>query len=302
MQHDVIASSIAREVDMKSVLLATDLCANSDRAMERAIRLAKEHGAQLHILHVISDKSKEPDDLQGRASEIETLIKGYMGDYKQAQGLDVAIDIVRSDKPHETICEHAAQVKAELIVMGMHRKARFMDMFMSTTFSRVLKGCLSPVLMVKEKPVASYESVLCGNDFAPGFYRAFEAAVALAPKAHFEVVHAYEKLILNPNAQYVDVIEACPQNEEECEKEMLEFIDVQKQRYSNNYPGEEIDIEYSFVDSDPYYALIDKTQKEKVGLICVGTHGHETSKIGPVTNSLMADPPCDVLVAKVSDV
>ena len=186
MQKRDIASFIAwGGAHMKRLLLATDLCANSDRAMERAIRLANEHSAKLYILHSIPAKNKDPEELQERVSEIEDLIKGYMKDYKKAQGLDVAIDVVRSSKPDETICKHASKVKAELVVMGMHRKARFMDMFMSTTFSKVLRGCSLPILMVKEKPVTPYQSVLCGNDFAPGFYKAFEAAVAYSVRGTF---------------------------------------------------------------------------------------------------------------------
>ncbi len=282
---------------MKRLLLATDLRANSDRAMGRAIRIAKEHNAQLSILHVASGKKKGPYDLQERATEIES----YVGEYKQAQGLKVSIDILSSVKPHETICDHAAKIKPDLIVMGMHRKARFMDLFMGTTFSRVLQGCPLPVLMVKDKPVSSYESVLCGNDFASGSYTAFEAAVSLAPNARFEILHAHEKSLLNSNAQYTGVEESSPQNLEECEVEMLKFIDEQKRRYRELKLGDDMDIEYSFVEADPYYALLEKIQKDKIELLCVGTHGHETSKIGPVTNSLMADPPCDILVAKGYD-
>ena len=37
---------------MKNILLATDLGPNSDRAMERAIKLAKEQRATLHVVHV----------------------------------------------------------------------------------------------------------------------------------------------------------------------------------------------------------------------------------------------------------
>ncbi len=285
---------------MKCLLLATDLCANSDRAMERAIKIAKEQGAKLCVLHVISRKNKEPDDLQECAIEIEGLIKSYVGDYGKDKSLDVAIDIIRSVKPHEIICEYAAKVKAELIVMGMHRKVRFMDMFMATTFSRVLQGCSLPVLMVKEKPVSLYEKVLCGTDFASGSNRAFETAVDLAPVAQFQILHAHEKLLLNPNAQYADDDSKHPKNKEECEAGVLEFIDEQKKRYSEMYPGNSINVSYSLVESDPYYALIEKVKEEKIDLICVGTHGHETVKIGPVTNSLMADPPCDILVAGAS--
>ncbi|MCK5374036.1 MAG: universal stress protein [Alphaproteobacteria bacterium] len=279
---------------MKSFLLATDLCANSDRAMGRALKLAKEHDAKLHILHVLPEKNKEPGCLQERAAEIETLIKSYIGDYKGTQELNVNIDIIRSAKTYDVICGHAARIKAELIIMGMHRKARFMDVFMSTTFARVLQECSVPVLMVKEKPVAPYQSVLCGNDFASGFYKAFDAAVAIAPDAHFEVMHACEKTILCTTAQ----CSGCAVDSKgDCAEKLESFITDQKHQYNAKYGDFELDIECFVVEADPYYTLIEHTQKEKVELICVGTHGHETCKIGPVTNSLMADPPCDILVA-----
>ena len=279
---------------MKSLLLATDLCANSDRAMERALKLAKEQGARLHILHVLSEKNKEPGSLQACAAEIETFIKSYIGDYKGSQTVNVNIDIIRSEKSSGVVCDHAAKIKAELIIMGMHRKARFMDMFMATTFARVLQKCGLPVLMVKDKPVESYQSVLCGNDFASGFYKAFDAAVAVAPNAYFKVMHACEKTVLCSS-------EHCSGSEgfdkEECAQKMEVFIADKKRQYKEKYGSFGLYVEYSVVENDPYYAIIEHTQKEKVDLICVGTHGHETCRIGPVTNSLMADPPCDMLVA-----
>ena len=38
---------------MKNILLATDFTPNSDRAVARALSLAKETGASLYILHVV---------------------------------------------------------------------------------------------------------------------------------------------------------------------------------------------------------------------------------------------------------
>jgi len=40
---------------MKKFLMATDLSARSDRAVERAVALARELGAKLKIVHVVDE-------------------------------------------------------------------------------------------------------------------------------------------------------------------------------------------------------------------------------------------------------
>lgn len=37
---------------MKNILLATDLSEKADRALERALKIAKEQKAKLHIIHI----------------------------------------------------------------------------------------------------------------------------------------------------------------------------------------------------------------------------------------------------------
>ena len=282
---------------MKRILLATDLCANSDRAMERAVKIAKDSGAKLHVLHVFSSEPNESEYAHNSVIEIEAFIKECLGDSKESHGLEVVIDIVKSNKAHVKISNYAAQIGAKLIVMGMHRKARFLDMFKATTFSKVLLQCPIPILMVMDKPGDSYSKVLCGNDFANTFYKSFHAAVDLAPDAVFEVMHSFEKSLLYPSVKHFDDMEGYPVSEEECEAKMVKFIDEEKLRFSELYPDNTMKIEHFFVKSDPFYSLIEETEKRSPDLICVGTHGYETAKIGPVTNSLMADPPCDILVS-----
>ncbi len=40
---------------MKRLLIATDLSPRSERALARGLRLARQHGAELRVLHVVND-------------------------------------------------------------------------------------------------------------------------------------------------------------------------------------------------------------------------------------------------------
>jgi len=270
---------------MKKILLATDLGANSDRALERSLKIAKENGFNLHILHVVIDDENTKKNTD--------KVKSYLKDYKDADGLNVVIDIVKSDKPYTTIPEFASKIKAELIIMGLHGHAKFRDLFLGTTVERVLINSSTPILMVKDKPVGSYNKILCGIDFAPASKRAFRTATHIAPKASFEIIHTYQNIPVYPNPQFINTMGKYTLNEEEREKAMAAFIKEE----TKCFKGGSLKLNYEFLKTDPYYALIQESEKREIDLICVGAYADPSEKIGAVANSLMSDPPCDLLVS-----
>ena len=55
---------------MKKLLLATDLSARSDRALERSLSLARERGADLTVVHVVEgDLPPALAEAQNRAAQ-----------------------------------------------------------------------------------------------------------------------------------------------------------------------------------------------------------------------------------------
>ena len=55
---------------MRSILIATDLSARSDRALERAVNLACDRGGELTIVHVVDeDLPASLADAQQKAAE-----------------------------------------------------------------------------------------------------------------------------------------------------------------------------------------------------------------------------------------
>ncbi len=274
---------------MKTILLATDLSANSDRALERSLKIAKEDSYLLHILYVVTDIEN--------TKKYYNKIKNYINNYKNIDSLNIIIDVVQSDKPYLKIPEFALEIKAEIIIMGTHKRAKFSDLFLGTTIERVLVNGSTPILMVKNKPTSSYKKILCGIDFAPASKKAFRTAINIAPKGAFEIIHTYINMPTYPNLQLINTMSKYKMNKEERMKAMDDFIEEEQKYFEENFNSEKLEISYEFINADPYYALIQESEKREVDLICVGAYADPSEKIGAVADSIIADPPCDVLIS-----
>ncbi len=163
---------------MKNILLATDLAAETDRAFERAIQLASTSAAKLHILHVCPlyafNNKKQNISLK---KETKDTIKKKLASNKEVKNLKPSITVIESAEPFLEIIDHAEKVTADLIVMGMHGKAKLIDMFVGTTIEKVIRKGIKPVLMVRDTPVDGYKNVLVGTDFSAGSKQAFHLAL-----------------------------------------------------------------------------------------------------------------------------
>lgn len=177
---------------MKNILLATDLASETDRAFGRAIRLASTMSAKLHILHVCapnsafgnSPRSVNTFKLQARGS-LERNIAGNQNLFE----LQPSISVIEGREPFVEIIKLADSVDAELIVMGMHGKSKLSDLFIGTTIEKVIRKSDRPVLMVKDKPVGEYTTLLIGTDFSAECGKALQITQALSPSGSIHLVY-----------------------------------------------------------------------------------------------------------------
>src|SRR5690606_38112103 len=102
---------------MKKLLLATDLSPRSDLALQRAMDLARMHGAALSAVYVV-DEDLPPALAEVVKSGAERIIRERLA--ALPDGDKVAVT-VRSGRPANEILRHAADEQAELIVLGVHR-------------------------------------------------------------------------------------------------------------------------------------------------------------------------------------
>jgi nucleotide-binding universal stress UspA family protein len=99
---------------MTTILVGTDTSAAADLAVENAARLARERGAELLLLYVRAEGTDravvDPDRAADPATHLRRLAARF-------PGVTAAARIEHGDAA-ERICEVAAEVKAETIVLG----------------------------------------------------------------------------------------------------------------------------------------------------------------------------------------
>ena len=284
---------------MRNILLATDLAANSDRAMERALKIAKETGAKLHIVHVLPGyKAKKLSS--SLREDTEDLIKGYVYDYKDSEGLNITINALQGSEVYAEILGYAKKIKADLIVMGMHGKTKIRDLFVGTTLERVVRKGVWPVLMVKNKPTGGpYQSIVAGADFAPGSRAALRVAMEIAPKAVFHVVHVFEIPYYAETAYYY--VEAKALVEENQQKMLNAFLKTETSHFKKEHGGASTRLSGKLVQGPVYDTLVQQAKNAKADVVALGAHGRMgvmPGKLGGAAEDILANPPCDVLVAR----
>lgn len=99
---------------LSRILYCTDFSINAERALEYAISLAEEYGAQLTMLHVV-EGARDPSTAQAIiAAREEQLGKLISDDQRKHLNLRTA---VRRGKPYEEIVGYAKEVQAHLVIM-----------------------------------------------------------------------------------------------------------------------------------------------------------------------------------------
>ena len=134
------------------ILLPTDGSDANNRAVEQAVGLARETGADLHVLFVLEDIPYAPemmdDTMEGQLREIgEATIEDIEGRAGEA-GVDVVTEI-REGAPHTTILEYAEAADVDAIVMGTHGRSGLDRYLLGSVTERVVRTADVPMLTVR---------------------------------------------------------------------------------------------------------------------------------------------------------
>ncbi|NML47736.1 universal stress protein [Ramlibacter sp. G-1-2-2] len=187
---------------LKRLLAATDLSAPARHAVERAALVARAAGARLDVVHVTDALSRldelqrllgdVPADLVERVrQETELPLTALAGMVRGRYGVGVATHVV--DKALLAgIEETAAQVDADLLVLGARGSSTLRRMVLGSTAARLVSRIDRPQLVVKRMPVTDYRRVLVPVDFSAASLPSLHLARMVAPGALFVLMHAYE--------------------------------------------------------------------------------------------------------------
>ena len=232
-----------------------------------------------------------------RIQEVKDRLNSYLASNKELTSVEHTITVKGSLEPFTEIIKLADEVKAELIVMGMHGKSKLRDMFVGTTIEKVIRKGNLPVLMVKDKPLGEYKNLLVGTDFSAGSSQALHLALKLAPKGTLNLVHFYyipDTYIGDKISQYAgDVIETS-------EKAKLEEFVNDCSADLKKIAGGQPDLHYRLAQGEAYTGLLREAAEVNAELVAIGAHSRPNLmpyKLGGIAHDILTNPPCDVLVA-----
>lgn len=172
---------------MKSILIASDLSARSDRALQRGFLLARQVGARVTVAAIIDDTLPGP-----LATDLAARCRAHLDASARSMGEDVPHDIhveIGDPVPDLVALVNAADV--DLAVFGRHRDRGVLDGLRQTTVESVVSQSLTPVLLVTDPAHGPYTRVLAPVSFSSACRQAVTTALRLAPDATLRTFHAW---------------------------------------------------------------------------------------------------------------
>jgi nucleotide-binding universal stress UspA family protein len=175
---------------VEHLLVATDLRHRSDGAMQRAVQLAVELGAQLNVLHVIETGLPRRVS-QRRMAEARTVIHEHLQHLSASTDLDATVNVRMGETVLEIVRE-AHELGSSAIIIGSERMAcHDGNVFANNTQARIIEYSQLPVLLSSGGPDGAYRSAITSVDISPTSVVALQAASRFAPFAQHQAVHIY---------------------------------------------------------------------------------------------------------------
>jgi len=180
------------------IVVATDFSMYSHRAALRAGVLAKEHGAELQLLHVLDRASVKAlqrfsqTDSNGDAAlvgEARQRLEALAGDIVVAGGASARC-IVEIGEVNDAVLAMAAN--SDLLVLGARGMNPAKDLLLGATAERLARRAQRPLLVSKQDSRINYDSVVVPVDFSDHSLQALRYARVLAPGAVLHVLHVYD--------------------------------------------------------------------------------------------------------------
>jgi len=143
----------------KHILMPVDGSDNSQRAIDKAIALAQAFKSQVTAIYVI-----DPYAFTGAGTDFAYGHSEYLSaataegkqalqiarDAFQTVGIEINSNLVDGHSTYKAILEKAAEIGADLIVMGSHGRKGLEKLILGSVTSQVLSHAHLPVLVVRD--------------------------------------------------------------------------------------------------------------------------------------------------------
>jgi universal stress protein A len=145
---------------IKRILFATDFSKASARALEEAVKLAKQNQAEILVTHVIepapyvAGEEFASGEIYAKLEEVakreaQASLAKLMQQLKRAKVK--AQSLLLRGSAHDQIVKAAKSKKASMIVIGTHGRTGLSKLFMGSVAGKVVSSAACPVVTVRGK-------------------------------------------------------------------------------------------------------------------------------------------------------
>ena len=141
---------------LSKIVVATDFSDNSLPALETALSLSQETGAELHLLHVVEMFGGGDSALLSASDAIEVIYSRTREQLRELIPDNLPEDLkvktaATTGKATSEIALYAQRCGADMIVVGTHGRKGLSRMLMGSTAESLLREAPCQVLVVKPR-------------------------------------------------------------------------------------------------------------------------------------------------------
>lgn len=282
----------------RRVLLATDLSARCDRALDRAAALAVGWRGELVALHVLEQTEEfyvevleRRQPAWRRLEEMAQLVERQLREDVSEAPRKVAAVVERGD-PAEVVLKVAQARDCGLIVTGLARDETLGRFGLGSTVDKLIRRSEVPLLVVKKRVRAPYRHVVVATDFSDCTRHAMQAALSLFPEAKLSLFHAYEP-------RYADMTAASSRYDEESRQAAIgkcaEFL-ASVEMPDGRRQGVGLIVERG----RPGRLLQEHVHRRDVDLVAIGIENRNAllDILLGSSKDILSDLPCDALLVR----
>ena len=286
---------------LRHILVPTDFSAHARRALEWAMHLAHEHGATISLIHAVDPAHLAETDRIDK-NELQRSLD-EVAQFARERKLEAVIDH-EVGRPWEVIARKAAELNADLVVIGTSGRGTLGQKLMGGTADRVIRISPAPVLVVHLDDVATdrgFRRVLVAVDFSSASIRAAQAACTLLhptakSPAKMLLLHVTELELPDPGTYGMSFDPHYWENKERDARAELEKLAATLRSPTMTV---ETQVARGFVAR----VILDAANSMGADLIATGTHGYSGISrflLGSVADNLLKHAKCPVLTTRAT--
>lgn len=269
-------------IHFKRVLIATDFSDASHNALRYASGIARNHGARLYVVHVVSSvgyrmvgANAEVQAAELAARELKELWGKLAGD-DQSSRVELAL-IVRRGEVCAQLEDLIRKEHIDLVVVGTHGRAGLSKVVLGSVAEEVFRKVSCPVLTVgpssawdwPEKEVGAEKTILFATDFGDDSVNALPYAVSIATRSG-------SKLVLLHVAKFISGGDDAAYSGGVLNTVQEEILQTSMQRLQELAPKTlKLEPECKVIFSLPAGGILSTAKSTAAGLVVLGVH-HKT--------------------------